>query len=339
MFATLAGGYPWPVDLPPDESLEAVLADQAGAGLALLSDGHVHPVGASPDALVAAWCRARDVATKVVPGLAVKLAVAGPWAAGPWAAGPWAAGPWTAGRPDGAFGADGSPAADADLGAAGSRNEDMAKFAARARDAAGSLNAALAALADAGCPLVEVHEPAASLPADDAGRAAFAAAHIALLAGVDERIHASLAITGGDAMALGAEALFAAPYRSHLFDLLDGPESWRLVAVTPGERGIVVGVGDASGCRRTRLEEVAWAASYAASTGGRGMDRVAVAPSGSLADLEPDLARSVLALLGEAVAALADGGEEVLARLGPRGIDARSGALGQYQPGRRRPPG
>ncbi|MCU0479303.1 MAG: hypothetical protein MUE92_11285, partial [Chloroflexi bacterium] len=208
-----------------------------------------------------------------------------------------------------------------------------------ALDAARRLSAALHALADAGCPLVEIHEPSPSLPSDDAGRAVFAAAHAALLDGLAERMHASLAITGGDALALGAEALFAAPYRSHLFDLLDGPESWRLVALAPGERGIVVGVGDASGRRRTRLEDLVWAAGYAASTRGRGMDRVGIAPSASLAGLAPDRAQAVLALLGEAARIIAAGGGGVLERLDPRAIDARSAALGQYQPQRRRPGG
>jgi hypothetical protein len=205
--------------------------------------------------------------------------------------------------------------------------------------AAVGLRDGLAALAGAGCPLVEVHEHAATLPADDAGRARFTAAHVALLTGIDPALHVSLAITGGDAVGLGAEALFAAPYRSHLFDVLDGPDSWRLVAVAPGERGIVVGVGDATGRRRTRLEDVIWAASYAASTRGRGMERVGVAPCASLAGLPVDRAREVLAILGEAAVSVAGGRDDVLAHLDPRAIDARSAALGQYRPARRRVPG
>jgi hypothetical protein len=181
-------------------------------------------------------------------------------------------------------------------------------------------------------------EPAATLPADEGGRAAFAAAHVALLDRIPGGLHASLAITGGDALGLGAAALFAAPYRSHLFDLVAGPESWRLVAVAPPERGIVAGVGDASGRRRTRIEDVAWAAGYAAATGGRGMDRVGIAPSGSLEGLSPATARSILDLLGEAARTIAGGRDEMLARLDPRAIDARSSALGHYRPARRRRP-
>lgn len=301
MFATLAGGYPWSPDLPPAEALAAVLRAQVEAGLGLLSDGRVHPADAPPADLVATWVAARDAAARVAAALdaAARVAAALPVKLA-------VAGPFVAAGPAGAL------------------------------EAARALNRALLALASAGCPVVEVHEPAATLPTDDAGRAAFAAAHVALLAEIPADLHASLAITGGDAMALGAAALFAAPYRSHLFDLLAGPESWRLAAVAPPDRGIVVGVGDATGRRRTRIEDVVWAAGYAASTRGRGRDRVGIAPSASLAGLSPASARAVLDLLGEAARTIAGGSEEVLARLDPRAIDARRAALGHYRPARRR---
>jgi hypothetical protein len=309
MFATLAGGYPRPAGLPSEQALAAVLRAQVEAGFGLLSDGLVHPASETAGELVAAWRLVRDTAARLV---GLDIPTAGPATAGGTGTPPPAklavTGPWAA---------------------AGH---------ARALEAARDLNLSLRALADADCPLVEVHEPSASLPGDEAGRSAFVAAHAALLEGVDARIHASLAIVGGDAVALGAAAAFAAPYRSYLFDLLDGPESWRLVAVAPGERGIVVGVGDAQGRGRTRLEDVVWAARYAASTQGRGMDRVGIAPSGGLASLPFEHARSVLEMLGEAARVIAGGPEEILARLDPRAIDARSAALGHYQPGRR-PPG
>jgi hypothetical protein len=290
MFATLAGGYPWPSTLTPEAALDAVMAAQVEAGLGLLADGRVHPANLSPDSLVAAWVAAVGAGARLGSELPVKLAVDGPWAAG---------------------GSDGAPGA------------------------ARALRDGLHALAAAGCPLVEVHEPAVALPHDGAGRAAFAAAHRALLDGLPETLHACLAITGGDAVALGADALFAAPYRSHLFDLVAGPESWRLVAVAPRERGIVLGVGDATGRRLSRLEDIVWAVGYAASTQGRGMDRVGIAPSGSLADLGDAAARAILDLLGEAARTLAAGRDDLLERLDPRAIDARSSALGHYRPARR----
>ena len=294
MFATLAGWFPWPADLPPDEALATVVGAQVDAGLGLLADGRVHAADATPEAIVAAWQAGREAAAAPAPELPVKLAVAGPWSAG---------------GVEGALGA------------------------------ARRLNEGLVAVGEAGCPIVEVHEPAGSLPTDEPGRAAFVEAHATLLSGLPDGLHASLAITGGDAVGLGAAALFGAAYQSHLFDLLDGPDSWRLVAVAPGERGIVVGVGDATGRRRTRLEDVVWAASYAASTGGRGIERIGVAPSGSLAGLSIGEARAVLALLGEAADVVAGGRDGVLARLDPRAIDARSAALGQYRPPRGRVPG
>ncbi len=294
MFATLAGDYPWPTDMPPADALAAVVGAQVEAGLGLLSDGRVHPATLAPQEYLAAWRSAGAAGSRLAPDLPVKVAILGPWAAG--------------GR----------------TGALGS---------------ARALNAALVALAGAGCPLVEVHEPSSSLPLDDAERGAYVAAHAALLAGVPDSLHVSLAITGGDAMALGADTLFAAPYRSYLLDLLDGPESWRLAAVAPGERGIVAGVGDAAGRGRTRLEDVVWAVGYAASTQGRGRDRVGVAPSGSLAELSDERARAVLDLLGEATRTIEGGRDEILARLDPRAIDARSAALGQHPPQRRRPGG
>jgi hypothetical protein len=59
MFATLAGSYPRPADVPRDEPLRVALGAQADAGLGLLSDGLVHE---SDDAseLVDAWLAARE---------------------------------------------------------------------------------------------------------------------------------------------------------------------------------------------------------------------------------------------------------------------------------------
>jgi len=290
MFATLAGGYPWPSTLTPEAALDAVMAAQVEAGLGLLADGRVHAADLPPRDLVAAWVAAAEAGARSAPEVPVKLAVEGPWTAG---------------------------------------GHDRALAAARA------LREGLHALAGAGCPVVEVHEPAATLPRDEAGRSAFAEAHRALLEGAPEGLHACLAITGGDALALGAALLFAPPYESYLFDLVAGPESWRLIAVAPQERGIVLGVGDATGRRLTRLEDVVWAAGYAASTQGRGPNRVGIAPSGSLAHLADAPARVVLDLLGEAARTVAGGRDEVLSRLDPRAIDARSSALGHYRPARR----
>jgi len=296
MFATLAGGYPWSSTLTLEAALDAVMAAQVEAGLGLIADGRVHPAGLPRGDLVAAWVAAVEAGARVAPELPVKLAVEGPWTAG---------------------------------------GGDRLRAATRSLAAAGALREGLHALVAAGCPVVELHEPAATLPRDEAGRAAFAEAHRALLEGAPDGLHASLAITGGDALALGVDALFAAPYQSHLFDLVAGPESWRLIAAAPRQRGIVLGVGDATGRGLSSLEDIVWAAGYAASTQGRGLDRVGIAPSGNLADLGDVPARVILDLLGEAVRSMTAGRDELLERLDPRAIDARSSALGHYRPARR----
>jgi hypothetical protein len=60
------------------------------------------------------------------------------------------------------------------------------------------------------------------------------------------------------------------------------------------------------------------------------MDRVGVAPSGSLAGLPAEDALAVLRLLGGAAAAIG-AGRDVVASFDPRAIDARTSALGQYR--------
>jgi methionine synthase II (cobalamin-independent) len=305
MFATLAGSYPRPAEVPPARALGVVLVAQADAGLGLLSDGIVHRSD-DPSTLVKAWTAARDAAAADGIGLPVKLAVAGPWAR--------VAPPAGTPRPP-------SSAADAPDGQASA-----------ALSAAATLAAALAAVIAAGCPVIEIHEPVATLPGGAGAGTAFAAAHRLLLAGLPAEAHATLAITGGDAEAMGAEALFGLPYRSYLFDLVAGPDSWRTIARAPGDRGIIVGVADATGRRSPGLEEVAWAASYAASLGGRGLARVGLAPSGGLDGLDPARAQALIGLLGEAARLLAGDPEELQRRFDPRAVDLRSAARGEYRP-------
>ena len=216
--------------------------------------------------------------------------------------------------------------------AGGSRPGDATMRSRRSR-------ARLAALADAGCPVVEVHEPAAPCrgrrrPGRVRGRA-----RALLLGGVAGATSTlSLAITGGDAIALGAEALFAAPYRSHLFDLVDGP---RQLAARRRRAAASAGSSPASATRRAAAGPASrtsvWAAGYAASTQGRGLDRVGIAPSGSLAGLDRGAAPARSSTCSaRPPRTIAGGRDEVLARLDPRAIDARSAALGHYRPARRR---
>jgi hypothetical protein len=67
------------------------------------------------------------------------------------------------------------------------------------------------------------------------------------------------------------------------------------------------------------------------------LHRVGLAPSGSLAGLDPERAGLILAMLGRAARLLAAGPAEALAALDPRAVDARSAALGEYRQDRPRP--
>ena len=225
--------------------------------------------------------------------------------------------------------------------AATSRNgDDAAKRAVSAHRVADALRGDVLALAAAGCPFIEIHEPAAiDIGTDPERRARFRAAHVRLLSGVAGP-HLSLAITGGNADAAGVDTLLAAPYASLAVDLIAGPDNWRLVARVPGDRGIICGALSADRAADDRAEVLLWAAGYAASTGGRGPARVGLGTASSLADVPWDVAVRKLALLGEA-ARLADlPADERRLQLDPRSVDIRSAALGRVmprEPVRRRP--
>ncbi len=208
------------------------------------------------------------------------------------------------------------------------RGEDRAAVLA----AAEALNADLRALAAAGCPLIEVHEPAAiEIGADEAARKLFRDAHRRLLDGVDGP-HVSLAIIGGSADATGIDTLLSAPYASLALDLIAGPDNWRLVVATPGDRGIVCGALSPEADSDDSPEVLLWAAAYAASTAGRGPARVGLATAGSLAGLSWDAAVTKMRRLGEA-ARLADLPPDELRRsIDPRAVDIRSAALGRVEP-------
>ena len=194
------------------------------------------------------------------------------------------------------------------------------------------LNRVLRELADAGCPLVEIHEPAATrIGEDPAERARFRDAHLRLLDGVTGT-HLSLAITGGNADAAGIETILAAPYASLAVDLIAGPDNWYLVVATPGDRGIVCGALPAAADLVDGPETLLWAAGYAASTKGRGPARVGLATASSLAHLPWEVAVAKMARLGEAVRIAGLPAEERLGALDPRAVNSRSAALGRAEP-------
>jgi methionine synthase II (cobalamin-independent) len=197
---------------------------------------------------------------------------------------------------------------------------------------ADTLNVVLRALADAGCPLIEIHEPAATaIGADAAERALFRQAHTRLLAGVTDS-HLSLALTGGDADGAGIETLLAAPYSSLAVDLIAGPDNWRLVAATPGDLGIVCGALSAATGTDDGPEILLWAAAYAASTGGRGPSRVGLATASSLAHLTWEDGVRKMERLGAAARLAELPAGEAARTLDPRAVSSRSAALGWVEP-------
>jgi methionine synthase II (cobalamin-independent) len=193
-----------------------------------------------------------------------------------------------------------------------------------------------AALGAAGCPLIEIEEPEAALVAGDASAAAELVAALRHLTDQVDGVHLSLVLTGGNVDGLGARPLFDLPFASYAFDLIAGPDNWRLIAQAPGDRGIVCGALDPSPASSDRPETLVWAAHYAASTGGRGPERVGLANASSLAGLTRDRARAKLEALVEAarLASLQDP-EELAGRLDPLAVDSRSAALGKFSPRRR----
>ncbi|MGK2850166.1 MAG: hypothetical protein ACSLFN_04555 [Candidatus Limnocylindrales bacterium] len=197
--------------------------------------------------------------------------------------------------------------------------------------------AQILALAEAGCQWIEIHEPAATSIDDDAGRAWFAEAHLALTAGLDG-VHLSLAIIGGSAEALGIDAALAGAYSSLAVDLIDGPDNWRLVAAAPSTLGVIAGAMATRAGSDDGPELLLWAAGYAASTAGRGGDRVGLATAGSLAHLTWDVAAHKVERLGVAARLAQADPDDVRAAVDPRALDSRSAALGRYTkpPPRRR---
>jgi methionine synthase II (cobalamin-independent) len=204
-------------------------------------------------------------------------------------------------------------------------------------EAAERIRKAIQALAEAGCPLIEIEEPAAvAIGSDKAEGRRFSEALRLATADVADGVHLSLVLTGGNVDGLGATAIYDLPFSSYAFDLIAGPENWRLIAQAPADRGIVVGALDPSADADDRPEVLVWAAHYAASTG-RKLVRVGLANASGLGGLSWDRASAKVRALGEAarIAASSSSGE-IAAALDPRAVDIRSAAVGRYAPGERR---
>lgn len=294
MFATLLGAYPASSgSVAPETEAGDVVAELAEAGLDLLSDGR----GARK-------VETRADATSIVDAWrfaasatdrAVKQSIVGPYTHGRRA----------------------------------TRDAVMA-----AAERAEMIQVVIADLAAAGCPLVEIEEPDAVLIGEEAAeRRRFTDAHRRLTASLDGSVHLSLVLTGGNVDTAGAGTFFDLPYASYAFDLIAGPDNWRLIAQAPRDRGIICGALDPAPDAGDGPELLVWAAHYAASTGGRGLARVGLANAPGLEELGRDRARLKMRALGEAarIASVeAPGG--LAAMLDPRSIDIRSAAAGRYVP-------
>jgi methionine synthase II (cobalamin-independent) len=195
--------------------------------------------------------------------------------------------------------------------------------AARPSEIAEAHRATIAALAAAGCEFVEVDESDALAIGVVAGeRRRFADAHRRLLDGVPG-IHVSLALTGGNFDGAGAATFFDLAYASFAFDLIAGPDNWRLIAAAPQDRGIVCGALDPRPNGDETPELLVWAAHYAASTAGRGIDRVGLANAPSLADGSWEVALRKLRRVAEAARLAGMPSDEMAPLLDPRSFGGR----------------
>ena len=331
MFATLLSGLPRPDD--PGDAVAAAIRAQEEAGLEPVTDGRLGDPGferlaaslgvggGTAPMAVRAWRHASSITDR-----AVKQALPGPYSLGRRAAG-GAAGVSGGGAVAGA-GADGGR---------GGRGDGAGARARRTLAFADALRREVEALAEAGCPLIEIEETEAHLIGEDeAERALFGEAHRRLVEGM-QGTHLSLSIVGASAAEAGIETIFAAPYASLAVDLVDGPDNWTLVTRLRGDRGVVAGVLGASERGDHPTELLLWAAHYAASTGRRGMARVGLGSAGSWANLTWEAAVIRMQRLGEAARlASLPPSDELLRSLRPEAVSARRAALGHDAPPRPR---
>jgi hypothetical protein len=279
MFAMLHGAWPLtPEEAEGDERgrVEAAVRAQLDAGLELVTDGLVRwpdPAAGLLDAigggktgpggmLVHAWRETAGVAASLAAG-------------------------------------DGPPPMTAAVLTGPYTLASATGDAAQATTLARRLHDELLALAEAGCTLAVIDEPAAVQIGEDVdARRLYRDAQAALL-GDGPPLHAMLAISGGSAWEAGSDTILDAPYASYLFDLIEGPDNWYLVRAAPGDRGIVCAALRAPSSS-DQAPLLVWAARYAASANGRGPDRIGLANASSLATLDVRAAKASLDAISRA---------------------------------------
>lgn len=136
------------------------------------------------------------------------------------------------------------------------------------------------------------------------------AERMAALAGV----HRALLPVGGNLVGLSHEEWLQIPAESLVINPIRDPESWRAAATWPGDRGLILALVPAPGDEAAEpVEILLWAVRYAASLGGRGLDRVGVAGMLPITKAAPDPAEAEkrIALL-ERLVELSAANEETL---------------------------
>lgn len=159
---------------------------------------------------------------------------------------------------------------------------------------------------DAAIHFVECPELTAAEPASREDLAE----RLTALAGV----HRALLPVGGNLVGMSREEWLQIPAESLVINPIRDPESWRAAATWPGDRGLILALVPAPGDEAVEpVEILLWAVRYAASLGGRGLDRVAVAGMLPTAKAAPDAeeAERRIALL-ERLVQLSSASEETL---------------------------
>jgi len=136
-----------------------------------------------------------------------------------------------------------------------------------------------------------------------------------------EGVHRALLPVGGNLIGMTREEWLQVPAESLVINPIRDPESWRAAATWPGDRGLILALVPAPGDEEPEpVEILLWAVRYAASLGGRGLDRVGVAgmlPTQN-ARLDAEEAARRIGLL-ERLVQLSSANEETLrAELDPR---------------------
>lgn len=102
-------------------------------------------------------------------------------------------------------------------------------------------------------------------------------------------VHRALLPVGGNLVGMSREEWLQIPAESLVINPIRDPESWRAAATWPGDRGLILALVPAPGDEVTEpVEILLWAVRYAASLGGRGLDRVGVAGMLSITKTAPD---------------------------------------------------